>query len=93
LTKLPTIPIEQGGQSPRKYRYGAWYLPKNLWRRSLTTEELRDPDEIKAELEDETRKREEHMVKSFTLSNIIFLPILRMLGLLHCMVLIHSRNI
>jgi hypothetical protein len=31
----------------------------------LITEELRDPKVIKAELEDATRKREEHMVKSF----------------------------
>jgi len=63
--KFPTLPIDSGEKSPRKYRYGAWYLPKNLWQRSLTTEEIRDPKEIEAELEDPTRKREEQMVKYF----------------------------
>jgi hypothetical protein len=47
----------------QKFRYGAWYLPKNLWQRSLTTAELRDPKIIKAEREDTTRKREEQIVK------------------------------
>ncbi|CAF1250725.1 unnamed protein product [Rotaria sp. Silwood1] len=45
----------------RKYRYGAWYLPKNLWQHSLKTEELQDPKIIQAEREDPTRKREEQM--------------------------------
>ena len=48
------------------YRYGAWYLPKNLWQRSLKTEELRDPKIIKAEREDVTRKREEEIVNYST---------------------------
>ncbi|CAF4980491.1 unnamed protein product, partial [Rotaria sp. Silwood1] len=45
----------------RKYRYGAWYLPKNLWQHSLKTEELQDPKILQAEREDPTRKREEQM--------------------------------
>ncbi|CAF0932185.1 unnamed protein product [Rotaria sordida] len=45
----------------QKYRYGAWYLPKNLWQRSLTNNELRDPKVIQAEREDVTRKREEEI--------------------------------
>jgi hypothetical protein len=49
----------------QKYRYGAWYLPKNLWQRSLITKELIDPKVIKAEREDTTRKREEEIVKIF----------------------------
>jgi hypothetical protein len=49
----------------QKYRYGAWYLPKNLWQRSLTNEELRDPKVIKAEREDATRERQEQIVKYF----------------------------
>ncbi|CAF1434420.1 unnamed protein product [Adineta ricciae] len=44
---------------PRKYRYGAWYLPTNLWQRSLVTESLKDPKKLKAEREDATRIREE----------------------------------
>lgn len=51
-----------GDLRSQKYRYGAWYLPKNLWQRSLATEELRDPKVIKAEREDATRKREEEIV-------------------------------
>lgn len=50
----------------QKYRYGAWYLPKNLWQRSLKTEELRDPKIVKAEREDTTLKREEEIVKYST---------------------------
>lgn len=46
-----------------RYRYGAWYLSKNLWQRSKTSEELRDPKIVKAELEDETKKQEEKDVK------------------------------
>jgi len=60
LTK-PTFSTDFDVPSPRKYRYGAWYLPKSLWQRSLVTEELRDPKVIKAEREDATRKREENM--------------------------------
>lgn len=45
----------------KKYRYGAWYLPKNLWQRSLAAEELRDPKVVKAEREDATRKREQEI--------------------------------
>jgi hypothetical protein len=51
----------------QKYRYGAWYLPKHLWQRSLTNEELRDPKIIKAEREDTTRKRDEQIVNYFPL--------------------------
>ncbi|UJR22610.1 hypothetical protein I4U23_025651 [Adineta vaga] len=43
----------------RKYRFGAWYLPTNLWQRSLTTEHLQDPKKLKAEREDSARIREE----------------------------------
>ena len=56
------VPIERE-TSAQKYRYGAWYLPKHLWQRSLTTDVLRDPKIIKAEREDTTRKREEEIVK------------------------------
>ncbi|CAF4419154.1 unnamed protein product, partial [Adineta steineri] len=45
----------------QKYRYGAWYLPKNLWHRTLITEELLDPKVLKAEREDVTRQREEQI--------------------------------
>ena len=48
----------------QKYRYGAWYLPKSLWQRSLSNKELRDPKVVKAELDDTTRKREEEIVKT-----------------------------
>ena len=46
----------------QKYRYGAWYLPKDLWQRSPITDELQDPKLIKAHREDATRKREEQIV-------------------------------
>ena len=46
----------------QKYRYGAWYLPKDLWQRSPITDELQDPKLIKAQREDATRKREEQIV-------------------------------
>ena len=46
----------------QKYRYGAWYLPKDLWQRSPITNELQDPKVIKAQREDATRKREEQIV-------------------------------
>jgi hypothetical protein len=59
----PVIPAQE--LYAQKYRYGAWYLPKNLWQRSLMNEELRDPKVIKAEREDVTRKREEQIVKHF----------------------------
>ncbi|CAF2816604.1 unnamed protein product [Rotaria sp. Silwood2] len=58
--RLSTSPTHQILRS-RKYRYGAWYLPKNLWQRSLKTDELQDPKEIQAQHEDPTRKREEQM--------------------------------
>ncbi|CAF0761945.1 unnamed protein product [Adineta ricciae] len=45
----------------QKYRYGAWYLPKTLWHRKLTTEELIDPKATRAEREDTSRKREEEI--------------------------------
>jgi hypothetical protein len=58
------VPIERE-TSAQKYRYGAWYLPKHLWQRSLTTDVLRDPKIVKAEREDATRKREEEIVIYF----------------------------
>jgi len=66
---------------PQKYRYGAWYLPKNLWQRSLKTEGLRDPKIVKAEHEDTARKREEEIVKYSTNfhSNNDFFSLSRML--------------
>ncbi|CAF3164649.1 unnamed protein product [Rotaria socialis] len=45
----------------RNSRYGAWYLPKNLWQHSLKTDELQDPKVLQAEREDPLRKREEQM--------------------------------
>ncbi|CAF0770238.1 unnamed protein product [Rotaria sordida] len=58
--QLSTSPSDQLLQS-QKYRYGAWYLPKNLWQYSLKTEELQDPKVLQAEREDPARKREEQM--------------------------------
>ncbi|CAF4593495.1 unnamed protein product [Rotaria sp. Silwood1] len=56
----PSVTNDQESYT-QKYRYGAWYLPKNLWQRSLTNVELRDPKVVKAEREDLTRKREEEI--------------------------------
>jgi hypothetical protein len=61
-TKAMTSTSAVGESRTEKYRYGAWYLPKNLWQHSLTTDELRDPKAIKAERDDTTRKREEEIV-------------------------------
>jgi hypothetical protein len=61
-SKSSTLPIDRELPS-QKYRYGAWYLQKNLWQRSLVSEELRDPKVIKAEREDATLKREEQIVR------------------------------
>ncbi|CAF0743268.1 unnamed protein product [Didymodactylos carnosus] len=48
-------------QNRQKYRYGAWYLPKELWKKALKDEELQDPKVLKEELEDVTRQREEQI--------------------------------
>lgn len=60
--EIATSLIDRESRS-QKYRYGAWYLPKNLWQRTLATEELVDPKVIKAERENTTRKREDQIVK------------------------------
>ena len=62
---VATTAIDRESQSKR-YRYGAWYLPKELWQRALVTEELRDPKVIKAEREDATRKRQEEIVRDYS---------------------------
>ncbi|UJR26464.1 hypothetical protein I4U23_007794 [Adineta vaga] len=58
--EIATALINQESRS-QKYRYGAWYLPKTLWHRTLTNEELIDPKVIRAEREDTIRKREEEI--------------------------------
>ncbi|CAF2714098.1 unnamed protein product [Rotaria sp. Silwood2] len=56
----PSVINDQESQA-QKYRYGAWYLPKPLWQRSLTNVELRDPKVVKAEREDVTRKQQQEI--------------------------------
>ncbi|CAF4401182.1 unnamed protein product [Rotaria socialis] len=60
-SKPPSVVVKQPESYPTKYRYGAWYLPKNLWQRSLTNNELRDPKIVKAERENVTRQQEEEI--------------------------------
>ncbi|CAF3821767.1 unnamed protein product [Rotaria magnacalcarata] len=60
-SKPTSVVVKEPESYPTKYRYGAWYLPKNLWQRSLTNDALRDPKIIKAEREDGTRQREEEI--------------------------------
>ena len=65
-SKRTTSAHTELGPRTQKYRYGAWYLPKHLWQRALTTDQLRDPKIVKAERDDLTRQREEEIVKNFT---------------------------
>jgi len=51
---LPPVPVEpvqpknqdQTIKAPQKYRYGAWYLKPELWKRLATNEPMIDPEEL-----------------------------------------------
>jgi hypothetical protein len=59
---IPEMEELKTNRNHEKFRYGAWYLPKNLWKVMPQNEKLIDPKLVVDKSKEEAKKKAEEIV-------------------------------